>query len=214
MTTAFWQGVLAGYGIAIPVGAIAILIVETGLQRGFGIAFAAGAGAAGADLFYAAIAAVAGATLASTLTPFAGSLRIASALVLLFLGGRGLFRLWTDYRRSGLRALPYPTDLPHSSRSAYLQTFLQFVGLTLLNPLTVAYFAALILGMKTAVAAAPAARAVFVAGAALASLTWQSLLAGAGALGHRHLSHGFRAGTSLTGNLIILALGVRILLTQ
>lgn len=29
---AFWEGVLAGYGIAIPVGVIAILIVETGLR--------------------------------------------------------------------------------------------------------------------------------------------------------------------------------------
>ena len=28
---AFWTGVLAGYGIAIPVGAIAVLIVETGM---------------------------------------------------------------------------------------------------------------------------------------------------------------------------------------
>lgn len=213
MPTAFWEGVLAGYGIAIPVGAIAMLIVEAGLQRGFGIALAAGAGAAGADLIYATIAAVASTALAAVLRPIAGPLRFVSALVLLFLGGRGLFRLWTDYRRSGLRSLTDPTDLPDSSSSAYLQTFLQFVGLTLLNPLTVAYFAALILGMRTAVAAAPAARAAFVAGAALASLTWQSLLAGIGALGHRHLSLRFRAGTSLTGNLIILALGVRILLT-
>ena len=32
---AFVAGVAAGYGIAIPVGAIAILIMETGLRRGF-----------------------------------------------------------------------------------------------------------------------------------------------------------------------------------
>ena len=44
--TAFWEGVLAGYGIAIPVGAIAILIVDLGLRRGFQPAFMAGAGAA------------------------------------------------------------------------------------------------------------------------------------------------------------------------
>ena len=35
MIPAFVAGVVAGYGIAIPVGAIAVLIVETGLRRGF-----------------------------------------------------------------------------------------------------------------------------------------------------------------------------------
>ena len=52
---------MAGYGIAIPVGAIAILIVDMGLRRGFGLGFMAGAGAAAADFIYASLAAVAGA---------------------------------------------------------------------------------------------------------------------------------------------------------
>lgn len=30
---AFWEGVLAGYAIAVPVGAIAILIIETAWGR-------------------------------------------------------------------------------------------------------------------------------------------------------------------------------------
>ena len=50
---AFLNGVVAGYGIAIPVGPIAILILELGLRRGFRIALSAGAGAASADLIYA-----------------------------------------------------------------------------------------------------------------------------------------------------------------
>jgi len=37
--TAFIEGLIAGYGIAIPVGAIAILIVEMGLRCGFRIGF-------------------------------------------------------------------------------------------------------------------------------------------------------------------------------
>ena len=37
--TAFGEGVVAGYGIAIPVGAIAILIIELGLRRGFRAGF-------------------------------------------------------------------------------------------------------------------------------------------------------------------------------
>ena len=59
--TPFWEGVLAGYGIAIPVGAIAILIVDMGLRRGFPSAFMAGAGAATADFIYVLLAVIAGA---------------------------------------------------------------------------------------------------------------------------------------------------------
>jgi arginine exporter protein ArgO len=200
---AFWEGVLAGYGIAIPVGAIAILIVETGLQRGFGFGFMAGSGAAAADLIYASLAAVAGEALARMLAPYAVTLRIASALVLFALGGYGLWRA----RRGGKGQSINPT----SSRG-HFRTFSQFLGLTLLNPLTVTYFSALILGRDAGVTTTIGERAVFVAGAALASLSWQSLLAGLGALAHRHVSPRFQILASVVGNLVVILLGVRILL--
>jgi arginine exporter protein ArgO len=220
MSSAFWAGVLAGYGIAVPVGAIAILIVEVGLQRGFVPAFAAGAGAATADLIYAAVAALAGVALAALLMPAAGALRVASGLVLIGLGLYGLYRLWR-----GPAGQPRPNSNPASALglatasgsnspppAAPWRTYAQFVGLTLLNPATVAYFAALILGMRGGESVGAASRLAFVAGAALASLSWQSLLAGIASLGHQRLSPRFRALTSATGNLIILAFGVRALL--
>ena len=37
MVPAFVAGALAGWAIAIPVGAIAVLIMETGIRRGFQI---------------------------------------------------------------------------------------------------------------------------------------------------------------------------------
>jgi arginine exporter protein ArgO len=43
MIESFIRGLLAGYGIAIPVGAIAVLIMDTGMRRGFRHGFAAGA---------------------------------------------------------------------------------------------------------------------------------------------------------------------------
>jgi hypothetical protein len=43
---AFLEGVLAGLGIAFPVGAIAVLIVDLAMRRGFGRAFPAAMGAA------------------------------------------------------------------------------------------------------------------------------------------------------------------------
>ena len=200
---AFWEGVLAGYGIAIPVGAIAILIIDTGLRRGFTFGFMAGAGAASADFLYAGLAAMAGEVLAGLLAPFATALRIASVVVLLTLGGYGLWRA----RQAASRETSQPA-------SAYgrLRTYAQFVGLTLLNPLTVAYFSALILSRDAGATTTLGDRAAFVVGAWLASLSWATLLAGIGALAHRRMSPRLQVLTSVVGNLVVIGLGVRILL--
>jgi arginine exporter protein ArgO len=200
---ALLQGVLAGYGIAIPVGAIAILIVDLGLRQGFWAGFAAGAGAATADLVFASIAVVTGQALAEALAPYAGTLRLASAAALVGLGAWGLWRL-ARARGIGVDGQAIPI------KERPLAIYPRFVGLTLLNPLTVAYFAALILGGNAEIAGW-AGRAAFVGGAVAASLSWQSLLAATGALGHRHLSPGIQRGASLLGNLIVIVLGVRML---
>ena len=202
---AFIAGVIAGYGIAIPVGAIAILIVETGLRRGFRTGFSAGAGAATADLVYAFLAVLVGQSLAQSLNPYAGGLRLVSGVVLIGLGGWGVWKA-LDARRG-------EPELEQAVREdrGVLRTYLQFSGLTLLNPLTVAYFAALILGGSAALESW-GDRAAFVIGAALASLSWQSLLAGIGAAAHRRVSPRVQVWLSVLGNLIVIALGVRMLL--
>ena len=56
---AFVEDVVAGLGIAVPVGAIAVLIVDLGMRQGFARAVPAAMGAASADLTYATIAALA-----------------------------------------------------------------------------------------------------------------------------------------------------------
>jgi arginine exporter protein ArgO len=79
------------------------------------------------------------------------------------------------------------------------------------NPATAVTFAALMLGLPAVADGTPTDRAIFVAGAFLASLAWQSLLAGSGALlGHRLPPSG-RWWTSLAGNVIVLGLAVRLL---
>jgi arginine exporter protein ArgO len=203
----FFQGVLAGYGIAIPVGAIAILILETGLRLGFQAGFAAGAGAATADFLYALLAALAGQALAQSVQPYAAGLRILSGLAVVALGAWGLWKLWRERSSPAGEAAGSPA--PAGAGSA-LGIYARFVGLTVLNPLTVTYFAALILGGGAGADSSWAGRAWFVLGATLASLSWQSLLAGVGALGHRRLSPSLRRVTGLAGNLIVVGLGIRL----
>ena len=193
---------LAGYGIAIPVGAIAVLILETGMRRGFRPAFAAGTGAAAADLTYAALAAVAGPPIAAALSSYTRALQSGSAALLLAIGLRGL---WAAKRNAA--GPPAGSNLARGA----LRTFWQFLGLTLLNPLTVAYFAALVLGRGPENSLSPAGRLAFVAGAWLASWSWQSLLAASGALAQRLLSRRAQQLTTILGNAVVIGFGLRIL---
>ncbi len=203
--SAFWQGMLAGYGIAIPVGAIAVLIIDLALRRGFRPGFAAGAGAACADWIYAGLAVAAGTALALGLRPFALPLALASGGVLVVLGMGGVWRGWRA------RTTSAATDAARTDGRPLRRVYLQFLGLTLLNPLTVVYFTALVLGGSLGSNGTPASGLLFMLGAGLASLSWQTLLAAIGsALGQR-LTPRARWMTSLAGNMLVIALGVRIL---
>ena len=68
------------------------------------------------------------------------------------------------------------------------------VGITLLNPTTVIYFAALVLGNRAADAVCPWEQGVFVLAAFLASASWQLLVACGGALLGRALTGPGAAG--------------------
>lgn len=200
---AFLEGVLAGYGIAIPVGAIAVLILDVSLRRGFRTGFMAGAGAAFADFLYAALAVVAGGALAQIISPYAVQVSIISGVVLLAVGLYGL-----------VRSLRYSEKAETNGAGSYGsgKVFAQFLGLTFINPLTIVYFSALILGGAKNLDSVPE-HAAFVIGAGLASLSWQTLLAGLGSLGHERLSPRFQIATSIIGFLVVIGFGLRILLS-
>ena len=226
MIGALLAGLAAGYGIAIPVGAVSVLIVETGLRSGFRTAAAAGAGAASADGIYATIAAVFGAALAGVLMPWQAPLRAAAVVVLAIVALRGFRSVARDAGRSrvvasgsgqarldGTPVVAGPTPARGdranpgtgngATRSAR-RTYAAFLGLTLLNPMTVAYFAALILGLN-GTGTEPVEKLAFIVGAFGASLSWQTLIAAAGAALHRRLGPRLRLAVGVTGNAIVLA---------
>jgi threonine/homoserine/homoserine lactone efflux protein len=200
---AFLEGVLAGLGIAIPVGAIAILIVDSSLRQGFRTGFAAGAGAATVDIVYALLAVLAGAALALLIAPYALTLKVTSALILLIVGGYGIWRARSTGSGREIEQEP-------EKERGLPGTYARFIGLTLLNPITIVYFAALILARDAGTTMTSSERLLFVLGVGLASLSWQTLLASTGALAKRYLSPRFQLITSVVGNLLVMALGVRI----
>jgi threonine/homoserine/homoserine lactone efflux protein len=81
----------------------------------------------------------------------------------------------------------------------------------MLNPATVIWFAALILGLPD-LGTEPAERGAFVAGVFLSSLSWQWLLAIVGSVGHRRLSPRWQVVTSVVANLVVLAFAATIAL--
>lgn len=189
----------------MPVGAITILILETGLSRGFWSGFAAASGAATADLIYASIAATLGSVIAIFLEPFALVLKWASAIFLIGLGLWGLARgARRQHQKEDQLSTPRPTNIA--------RTYATLLLLTLLNPATIAYFAALILGLNIGSRFPEGGKIVFVLGAFFASWSWQTILAIIGSLAHKHLTPNFRYATNLLGNFIVIGFGFRILI--
>ncbi|MEV0429112.1 LysE family transporter [Micromonospora sp. NPDC049836] len=207
MTGAFLAGLVAGYGVAVPVGAIAVLILGLSARTGFRVGAAAALAVATADGIYAAVAAFGGAGLAGVIAPVAGPLRIVAALVLLGLAGHGLWRAWSARTREVAEA-PAGRGL-HSPGRAYAV----LLALTLLNPATVVYFAALVLGRQDTADPDAATAALFAAGAFLASASWQLLVAGGGTMVGRVLAGARgRLVTGLVSSALIATLAIVTLL--
>src|SRR4051812_41235126 len=73
------QGLLAGYGVAVPVGAIGALIAGLAARTGWRTGAAAAMGVATADGVFAVVAVVGGAALAGLIAPIAVPLRWCAA---------------------------------------------------------------------------------------------------------------------------------------
>ena len=183
MSAAIVAGLLAGYGVAVPVGAIGALIValtsRTSLKVG------------------------AGAALARLIEPVAGPMRWVAMVILVGIAAR---TAWTAlrHRHEAARARA-ATGRMESPLGAYFA----FLGLTLLNPATVIYFAALVLGRHSA----GDHQVVWVLSAFLASASWQLVIATGGSILGRVLTgpRG-RLATALASSGVIAVLAVSLVI--
>jgi threonine/homoserine/homoserine lactone efflux protein len=90
MNAALLAGIFAGYAIAVPVGVIAVLIIEAGMAGGLRRGFAAGAGAATVDLIYCVTALFIGGVLSQVLASVLLPLQVLSGVVLISIGAGSL----------------------------------------------------------------------------------------------------------------------------
>src|SRR5215203_6283215 len=82
MFDALISGLIAGWGVAVPLGAIGVLLVDLGMRAGFRRAAPAAVAVATADLLYAAVAAAVGTAAAKLLEPHEHALKLIAAGVL------------------------------------------------------------------------------------------------------------------------------------
>ncbi|WP_034270924.1 LysE family transporter [Actinospica robiniae] len=216
MGTILVAGLLAGFGIAVQVGAITVLIMSLSANHSLRTGLAAGMGTATADGLYALLATTAGAGVAALLRPIAGPMRWIAAAVLVLIAVRGVTvalrtrrtdaaTVSADETESAGEATAEPARRP-------LGAYFQVLGLTILNPLTIIYFSVLVLGLHNGSSWSIADAAVFVLATVAASACWQSVLALGGALIGRALTgpRG-RLGSALVGNAVIAVLAVHLL---
>jgi arginine exporter protein ArgO len=127
MQNAALSGLLAGYGIAVPVGAIAVVLISLSARTSVHIGAAAGLGAATVDGTYALIAVAGGGGLARLGRAAADPLHWAAATVLTILAVRTAVIAVRRYRSRACMAGPAV------SLSTPLRAYTALIGLTALT---------------------------------------------------------------------------------
>ncbi|MGW3325817.1 LysE family transporter [Streptomyces virginiae] len=231
-------GAAAGLGVAMPMGAMSVLLLQEAM-RDRRTAVAAAAGIAAVDLGYAALATALGPWVASHISPVEAWVRLASAVILLAIAAHGLAGARGPGTGSGPGSGAVPGRGPVAAvdaapdsglgsragagtgtgagsagvfvRARPGKAFARYVGLTALNPTTALYFAALTTAQGAALGTGTAG-AAFLLGVGAASLLWQQALVALGSLAGTRIPDRARVWTFRLGYGLVAAYAVKIAL--
>jgi putative LysE/RhtB family amino acid efflux pump len=184
-----------GFFVALQLGPMSLLLIRSTLRSGWKVGAAIGAGIAAVDGLYAA-AGAGGATPLLAIHPVRIVLGLVGAIVLLWLGARTLY---------GALRVRIGAETPFEVSSPK-RAFLTALGGTASNPSTIVSWGAIFAATSAAgLVRTPDAAALLVAGVAIGSLTWVTILSTG--VAHARRSMGKRAirvtdgvaGTGLIG---------------
>jgi len=197
-------GISAGLALAIPVGPMALLLIDTTLRSGHKLGAAGALAMSTVDAGYAVLVFLAGTSVASILGSFGQWLSLGGATILLVLGIQTLIKA----SRQGSE-LPEAQQASSETLSSAPKTFLKFAAATVINPPTALYFLAIAPSLAGLTGSDPlVATLAFAGGVFLGSGVWQQTLALAG-LGIRNISTPrVRKFISLVGGSMIVALAI------
>jgi threonine/homoserine/homoserine lactone efflux protein len=161
------RGLVLGFSVAAPLGPIGLLCIRRTLTDGRLAGFSCGLGAASVDAVYGCIAAFSLTSLSELLVSQQLWLRLVAGMFLLYLGMRVFLESPTEGEA---------TSASKASKGlvgAYASTFV----LTITNPMTLLYFAAVFAGLGLVeTSGGYALAAVLVVGVFLGSALWWLLL--------------------------------------
>lgn len=198
-------GTLAGLGLAIPLGPMAILLISTTIKHGRQTGSFGALAMASVDFSYAALVFAFGSALIAVLADWVYPLRILGSVILVYVAARILL----EARKSSKIDAPELANSPISKS----KTFAKFFGLTVLNPATAFYF----VGITPSVAALSQGSAItsiflFAAGVFIGSGVWQFFLVFAATLTKSFTDHSVQRKIQYVGGFLILALAIGLLL--
>jgi len=137
LTGLFLQGSLIGFSVSVPIGPVGVVCIQHSLRRGLIAGLAAGTGAALADAFFGCMAVFGVSLLSRFFFYYQMWLQFAGALILWYLG----IKIFKSH--------PPPIATPTGSCS-HKRIFLSTFVLTLTNPFTLLWFAAIYASMGIA----------------------------------------------------------------
>jgi putative LysE/RhtB family amino acid efflux pump len=190
MIVAVWTGLGLGFLVAAQVGPIWLLCARSVLRGRVVTGLAIGAGAALVDLAYASLG-VAGAAQLLRIAALRVALGLVGAVVLVALGSR---TLWSAFRvRAGGET--------QAELASPLRALRVSLVATASNPMTIASWAAVFAAASAAsVATSTATTSAMLAGIAVGSLAWFTILSlGMAVLRRRIGERGLRAADTLAG---------------
>lgn len=199
----FAFGVTAGIALAIPVGPMALLLIDTTLRSGLRVGAAGALAMATVDASYAVLVFFAGSAVAGILSTYGLALSLIGAAILLALGTQTL------YKAIGTAKTSNHADKEVAVATSASKTFVKFAGATILNPPTALYFLAIAPSLVGLAGAEPLwATASFASGVFLGSVVWQQGLALTGAAIRGITTARVRTWMSVLGGLMVIGLSV------
>ena len=199
----FSIGFFAGLALAIPVGPMAIMLINTTLERGWRSGVAGASAMATVDFLYALAVFLLGHAISVFFATWGQLLSFAGAAILLALGFLTLIR--------NIKLMRTKSEDIKSAKFGRtpLGTYMIFAGATILNPPTALYF----LGIAPSVANLESTNVVasaftFAVGVFVGSVIWQQALALTGTTLRRFAQDRVRVFFGLIGGALIIALAV------
>jgi threonine/homoserine/homoserine lactone efflux protein len=199
-STLFIQGMVIGLLLAAPVGPISLLCIQRTVADGRLHGILSGFGVATSDSFYAAVTYLGLTVISGLIIAHQTAFRLFSGIALLLIGIR--------------ICLFVPATLPErSEHESFLRDYLSMVAITIVNPLTVIFFAAVLPGFGVVFPGTSyLAAAAFVGGVFCGSCLWWIVLCGSiGSVRSRIGLENIRLINRLSG-ILITGIGVILIL--